>query len=182
MEAANMKTVRVQIGTFDNEVHFNVADAPPWDEADALLWIQQVYGFNAGVLAGQITLGVWNTTNAIVGINSVKRDAIRHFCWSGMLTSFLGVEAASRLLGGHEGFAKTEQQERAYQTTMDNFNNSIGIITGNAFTGNPNSIPYINGWISTGSQFYDSGALMIWYPYDPITGDPVAKRGQGATA
>jgi hypothetical protein len=180
MEAANKKTVKVRVGSsFENDVHFNVADAPPWNEADALSWIRQVYGDAAALHAVQISAGVWNATNAIQGINSVKRDAVRHFCWSGLLTSFLGWEAASRLMGGHEGFAKSEQQERAYQTTMDNFNNSVGTIAGNAFTGNPDAIPDINAWISTGSQLYEAGALMIWYPYHPTTGNPVDyEKGQ----
>jgi hypothetical protein len=180
MEAANKKTVKVRVGSsFENDVHFNVAYAPPWDEAEALSWIKLNIGDDEYERAIIISRNVWSITNAIPGINAVKRDAVRHFCWSGMLAAVIGWDAAARLVDGHEGFAKSEQQERAYQTTMDNFNNAVGIIAGNAFTGNLDAVPNIYSWISTGSQLYDAGALMIWYPYDPTTGNPVDyEKGQ----
>lgn len=95
--------------------------------------------------------------------NTAKQDAVKHAAWSAWLASQFGYDITNIVTQAHEQEGK-EDGYPAYTTTMDIYNNKIGIPAGLPFHGEGQTAPTWHVWFDVFAAQYDNGELMTWWP------------------
>jgi len=90
-----------------------------------------------------------------------QRDAFRHAYWNALCVSHIGVFGWQSILvsTGHEHDNRDEDDQQAFNSTMDLHNNSVGVtINHTTILGTPDRTPIQNDV----NQQYADGGLWIW--------------------